>query len=1028
MSRIISKAEGWERAYEVFQQVNFSAFDFVTIKESMIEYMKLYFPEDFNDYIESSEFIALLELFAYAAELLAYRLDLNAHENFLTTAQRKESVLRLAKLISYKASRNIPARGLAKIQSIQTTEAITDSNGINLANTRIRWNDRNNANWKDQFLLIVNRVLQQPFGSVSPEERIQVQDVVFELYDLINIPTIAGVQSFTTIISGQSIDMEVVPQELAEFGPQERRPQRSMSMSITHAADGLGDGSDTTGFMFFVKQGRLSRQTSSFDGVTPNQTFALANVGINDTDIWVNNVDSDTGVIVTDGLWEEVDIATSQNIIFNTTETRSKFEVETLDQDGVRIIFGDGEFATIPSGTFDFWNRTSLTDPVVIPQNAIQGQVATFTYTDVNGNVQTVTFTFSLINTLQNASATETIDHIRRTAPSVYYTQDRMVNGQDYNTFLLQDPTIAKLRAVNRTFAGDSKFIAWHDPSESYENVKIFGNDLLLYYNIDEALTLANVSTSVSIVISSFIEPILSTADFSNILNSEGVAYNDVRREFTAAETTLLATALTNASLSSPTTVHLFYSVRDDSWDFRTGQSIGNDNLVLTDPPQNTDPLWLPLKADAPGLVQVGSPVSSLWNAGSPGTSYAIGEVVSISDSGTIKYFEAVAGNFGSPLGTTPGNSPLGGGSPVGGSPSEWSEFATEGIIQVEFDSTIGWTMVWKTQRLVAESQTSSFWNTNNGNQIVTFDALNNEQDRIVVLQANVNPDYDTTDACSSSELASGQILPGNVSLVILQQENDANGLPDINRLSVIPEDDNTDGVPNFCKTIDSIVVNVNDLIAPSRTTALATPFNFAWFHYTVDRNLVDPATSNIIDIFIISRGYVESLKLWINGVTSIEPAAPTPLQLRSDYGELLTNKMISDTVVLRTGIIRLLFGTKAEAELRGEFKVIKNPLTPLTNNQIKTRIVDVVQEFFNIDLWEFGETFFFTELAAAIHDDLSSDIDSVVLVPTLPANQFGDLFQVEAREDEVFQPDVDVDDILIVTSLTTNVLQQEPS
>ncbi|KKL93856.1 hypothetical protein LCGC14_1870500, partial [marine sediment metagenome] len=355
--------------------------------------------------------------------------------------------------------------------------------------------------------------------------------------------------------------------------------------------------------------------------------------------------------------------------------------------------------------------------------------------------------------------------------------------------------------------------------------------------------------------------------------------------------------------------------------------------------------------------------------------------------------------------------------------------FPVEGIIQVEFDSSIGWTVTWKTTRLVAESQSSSFWNTNDGNTVVTFDALNNAQDRIVILQANVNPGYDTTPACGSpAELDVGDILPGNVPLVILQQENDANGLPDINILSVIPEDDNVDGVPDFCKSINSVVVNVNDLIAPSRTTALTAPFNFAWFHFTPDRNLVDPAPSNIIDIFIITRGYIENLKLWINGVTSIEPAAPTPLQLRSDYGTLLENKMISDTVVLRTGIIRLLFGTKAETELRGQFKVIKNPLTSLTDNQIKTRIVDVVQDFFNIDLWEFGETFYFTELAAAIHSDLSSDIDSVVLVPTLPANQFGDLFQVEAREDEVFQPDIAVDDILIVTSLTTDVLQQDPA
>ncbi len=1027
MSRIISRAESWERAYEVFQQVNFSAFDFITIKESMIEYIKLYFPEDFNDYIESNEFIAILELFAYSAELLAYRLDLNAHENFLTTAQRKESVLRLAKLISYKASRNIPARGLAKIQSIQTTETLTDASGINLANVRVRWNDRNNANWKDQFLLIINRVLQQPFGSVSPEERVQVEDVVFELYDVDNIPSISGVSSFQTQVSSQSINMEIVPQELTEFGPVERQPERSQPLSITHASDGLGDGSDTTGFMFFLKQGKLNRQVSSFDGVTPNQTFALANVGINDTDVWINNVDSDDGSTISK--WEEVDIAASQNIIFNTTETRNKFEIETLDQDGVRIIFGDGEFATIPSGTFDFWNRTSLTDPVVIPQNAIQGQVVAFTYRDVNGNVQTVTFTFSLINTLQNASATETLDHIRRTAPSVYYTQDRMVNAQDYNTFLLQDPSIAKLRAVNRTFAGDSKFIPWHDPSETYENVKIFGNDLLLYYNTDEAATSANASTSVDIIIDSIIEPILSTADFSNILNSEGVEYFDVRREFTAAERTAIDTALTSAILSSPTTYHLFYSIIDDAWEIRRGEDVGGVNLVLTDPPQGTDPLWTPLKDTSyirsTGIgspFTVGSPTTAEWIEGSPVRDYLVGSIVWFGDSPRT-YYEAIGGGPGSPGFA---NNDLG---PVG-SPSDWAEFATEGIIQVEFDATIGWTVTWKTFRLIAESQSSRFWDTNDGNQIVTFDALNNKLDRIIILQANVNPDYDTANTCGSPslELVAGAILPGNVNFVILQQENDANGLPDINRLSVIPEDDNTDAVPDFCKTINSSLMNVNDLIAPSRTTALTTPYNFAWFHYTPNRNLVDPASSNIIDIFIITRGYIESLKNWVNGVTTIEPAAPTPLQLRSDYGTLLENKMISDTVVLRTGLIRLLFGNKSEVELRAEFKVVKNPLTSLTDNQIKTRIVDVVRVFFDVDLWEFGETFYFTELAAAIHIELGSDIDSVVLVPTLPTNQFGDLFQVEAREDEVFQPDVDVDDILIVTSLTSGVLQQDPA
>ena len=98
MARTISRAEAFETAHEVFSQVNFNSFDYGTIKQSLLDYVKLYFPEDFNDYIESSEFIAILELFAYVGELLAYRVDLNAHENFITTAQRKESILRLAKI------------------------------------------------------------------------------------------------------------------------------------------------------------------------------------------------------------------------------------------------------------------------------------------------------------------------------------------------------------------------------------------------------------------------------------------------------------------------------------------------------------------------------------------------------------------------------------------------------------------------------------------------------------------------------------------------------------------------------------------------------------------------------------------------------------------------------------------------------------------------------------------------------------------------------------------------------------------
>ena len=74
----------------------------------MINYIRLNYPEDFNDWIESSEFVALVDLLAYLGQSLAFRMDLNTRENFLDTATRRESIFRLARMLNYQPQRCIP--------------------------------------------------------------------------------------------------------------------------------------------------------------------------------------------------------------------------------------------------------------------------------------------------------------------------------------------------------------------------------------------------------------------------------------------------------------------------------------------------------------------------------------------------------------------------------------------------------------------------------------------------------------------------------------------------------------------------------------------------------------------------------------------------------------------------------------------------------------------------------------------------------------------------------------------------------
>jgi hypothetical protein len=81
-------AEDWTKVYQSFKNADFTSYDFETLRRTMIGYLRENYPEEFNDYIDSSEFVALVDLIAFLGQNLSFRIDLNARENFLETAQR----------------------------------------------------------------------------------------------------------------------------------------------------------------------------------------------------------------------------------------------------------------------------------------------------------------------------------------------------------------------------------------------------------------------------------------------------------------------------------------------------------------------------------------------------------------------------------------------------------------------------------------------------------------------------------------------------------------------------------------------------------------------------------------------------------------------------------------------------------------------------------------------------------------------------------------------------------------------------
>jgi len=62
------------------RNIDFSGLDFETARRAIIEYIKTYYPDNFNDFVASNGMIMLLEIVAAAVAKLAMRSDILVQE------------------------------------------------------------------------------------------------------------------------------------------------------------------------------------------------------------------------------------------------------------------------------------------------------------------------------------------------------------------------------------------------------------------------------------------------------------------------------------------------------------------------------------------------------------------------------------------------------------------------------------------------------------------------------------------------------------------------------------------------------------------------------------------------------------------------------------------------------------------------------------------------------------------------------------------------------------------------------------
>lgn len=1011
-------AESWLNNYRYLVNADFKAYDFESLRAALLNYIQTNYPEDFNDFINSSEYVALVDMMAFMGQNLAFRADLNVRETFLETAESRANILSRARQLGYKPFRNGAANGFLKITSITSTQEIYDSKGTNLAGKTIVWADPLNVDFNEQFTLILNQVLNKLNPVGRPVSSISANGVTRQLYELDQPDTRTMVETFTVSArNNNSYPCEIIPvtidadTQLAT----ENTPNPYGLQTVLFNNDGSGYGSATNGWFFMFKQGTLKFEDFVLTTKVENRVIDLSGDNINETDVWVQSIDGAGQVIYQ---WAQVPNTNNKNIIFNALDKdqRKVYEVITRENDSVSIKFGDDIFADIPTGNIRVWYRESANESLTITPEDVTGLELSIRYVDNFSREQDLTVTLELVSPVASTEG-ETVAQIKNRAARTAASQDRMITSNDYNIYPEGKVSgVAKIKTINRTHAGQSVYADLLDPTGTYRPVITLADDAFVYETeTAHETSMSNTEGLTKLfdwVESALLDKYLHQRyykTYSPITPDSGVVLNWITVNSGNATTTgYFSLTTTGAPLrigrGSPDlkfrNINKNTLIKTSSGKWTRVLDVYKEGLGIVDNSgANTG-----LRANGQGAVFIDSiEKTTTISAWFP----ALRTAFSITEKREILAELTAGRSFGLKYINTSSQ------------PDRWKVISTDNIatdsawlIKVEYNAASGtWSMfVRQDQTVVGSTQQLSFLNQKFGEAV----------------------DYLTQRKLSNTI----KFIDQNTELTVAEYFKLDDGRYDSKRVKVLMPGIAENLVPNNPDCIKNLIGSSTINLAKSEfidakgqytlvpatigTTVNGIKNQRAQHNHVPLRNTrVDASTTNIMDMFVLTSEYNSAFRTWVNagGSEATKPLTLTSFSLEKLMSNILPYKSVSDSIIFHPVKYKVIFGKNADIRNQVTIRVTKSDTTRVSDAEIRSRVIDAINEYFNIDNWDFGETFYFTDMAAWIHKSLGGIINSIVLVPKQKNLSSNDMFQIMCDDDEIFVSSATVKDVEVITN-----------
>ncbi len=114
---------------QTVKEVRYLNKDFKSFKSNLIEFTKIYFPKQYNDFNESSPGMMFIEMASYVGDVLSYYVDNQFKESLLAFAQEKKVIYNMAQAYGYKPKQSSVAS--TNLEIFQTVPAISSGTGAN---------------------------------------------------------------------------------------------------------------------------------------------------------------------------------------------------------------------------------------------------------------------------------------------------------------------------------------------------------------------------------------------------------------------------------------------------------------------------------------------------------------------------------------------------------------------------------------------------------------------------------------------------------------------------------------------------------------------------------------------------------------------------------------------------------------------------------------------------------------------------------------------------------------------------------